>query len=259
VERETNDLFFLTKYLYKVGNCYWGASTLQRKIFIKKETKPAYAGEESKTRRRIVKLLKIEGSLDSATLAERIGVSTMAIRQHLYILQDQKMVMAKERPVPVGRPAKYWELTRQSDRLFPDAYAKLSVSLIDSLNDAFGAEGLQRILERRTARQRASYSARISSSIPLRKKLEKLAEIRSEEGYMAEVRSENTGQYLFIENHCPICAAASSCKGLCANELALFRSILGPDALVERVEHILAGERRCAYRMKNRLTRKSTL
>jgi predicted ArsR family transcriptional regulator len=117
------------------------------------------------------------------------------------------------------------------------------------LNDAFGAGGLQRILERRTARQQASYSARILAAMPLRRKLQKLAEIRTEEGYMAEVRSEGAGQYLFIENHCPICAAASRCMGLCANELMLFRTILGPGTNVERVEHILAGERRCAYRI----------
>ena len=212
---------------------------------------PADLGDGSKTKRRIVRLLKTEGPLDAGTLAERIGVSAMAIRQHLYILQDEKMVTAKERPVPMGRPAKYWELTRKADRLFPDAYAELSVSLIDSLNDAFGAEGLQRILERRTARQRASYSARILSTMPLRRKLQKLAEIRTNEGYMAEVRSEGAGQYLFIENHCPICAAASSCTGLCANELALFKSILGPEVRVERVEHILAGGRRCAYKVSN--------
>ena len=212
---------------------------------------PADAGNDSKTKRRIVKMLKTEGPLDAATLAERIGVSAMAIRQHLYILQDEKMVTAKERPVPLGRPAKYWELTRKADRLFPDAYAELSVSLIDSLNDAFGPDGLQRILERRTARQRASYSSRILSSMPLRRKLQKLAEIRTDEGYMAEVRSEGAGVYLFIENHCPICAAASSCTGLCANELVLFKSILGPGAKVGRVEHILAGERRCAYKVSS--------
>jgi len=212
-------------------------------------TAPANVRAESKTRRRIVKILKTEGPLDSATLAQRIGVSAMAVRQHLYVLQDQQIVTAKERPVPVGRPAKYWELTRKADRLFPDACAELSVSLIDSLNDAFGADGLQRILERRTARQGAAYSARIPAAMPLRRKLQKLVEIRTEEGYMAELRSEGAGQYLFIENHCPICAAASSCTGLCANELILFRTILGPGTNVERVEHILAGQRRCVYRV----------
>jgi predicted ArsR family transcriptional regulator len=208
--------------------------------------------QDAKTRRRIVKLLKTEGPLDAATLARSIGVSPMAIRQHLYILQDEKIVMAKEHRVPLGRPAKFWELTRDADRLFPDAYAELSVSLIDALNDAFGPNGLQRILELRTARQRASYSARIAPTMPLRKKLQKLAEIRSEEGYMAEVQVEEGGHYLFIENHCPICAAATVCTGFCANELALFRTILQPGTKVERVEHILAGERRCAYRISKR-------
>jgi predicted ArsR family transcriptional regulator len=219
-------------------------------------TDPTHGADESKTRHRIVRILKTEGPLDSTSLAERIGVSAMAIRQHLYLLQDQKMVTAKERPVPLGRPAKYWELTRQADRLFPDAYAELSVSLIDSLKGAFGADGLQRILERRMASQRASYSARILPAMPLRKKLQKLAEIRTEEGYMAEFSSEGGGRFLFIENHCPICAAASSCTGLCANELALFRSILGSDTTVERVEHILAGDRRCVYRITNSPGRK---
>src|SRR6266550_4028373 len=81
---------------------------------------------ETKTRRAIVKLLKTEGALDSARLAKRLRVTPMAVRQHLYALQKEKMVTAEERPVPVGRPAKYWRLTRDADRLFPDAYAELS-------------------------------------------------------------------------------------------------------------------------------------
>jgi predicted ArsR family transcriptional regulator len=220
-----------------------------KKYLYKQMTTPSDPGHDAKTKRRIVKILKTEGPLTAATLAERIGVSAMAIRQHLYLLRDQKMVTAQERSVPLGRPAKHWQLTRNADRLFPDAYAELSVSLLESLNDAFGAEGLARILERRGARQQASYSARILPAMPLRKKLQVLAELRTEEGYMAEVRSAGPGRYLFIENHCPICAAASSCTGLCANELALFKSVLGPGVRAERVEHILAGGRRCAYRI----------
>ena len=95
------------------------------------------------------------------SLGTRLGVSAMAVRQHLYALQDQRLVVAKERPVPFGRPAKYWELTPEADRLFPDAYAELSVSLIDAINDAFGPEGLQQILKRRAERQRAQYLKQI--------------------------------------------------------------------------------------------------
>ncbi|MGH7865744.1 MAG: hypothetical protein ACREQB_12195, partial [Candidatus Binataceae bacterium] len=68
-----------------------------------------------------------------------------------------------------------------------------------------------------------------------------------EQGYMAECSRRADGAYLLIENHCPICAAARSCQGLCRDELALFRAALGAGVEVERIEHILAGARRCAY------------
>ena len=203
---------------------------------------------ETKTRRRIVKLLKTEGAMDSASLAGRLAVTAMAVRQHLYTLQREKLVTAEERPVPLGRPAKFWRLTKEAERLFPDAYAELNAALITSVQDAFGPQGMERLLDARMARQRADYRARIDSSAPLAKKIQQLAKIRADEGYMAEVKREGSG-FLFIENHCPICAAATACQGFCSSELELFRSALGPGVSVERAEHILSGDRRCVYRI----------
>ena len=210
--------------------------------------RPTARGDETKTRRRIVKLLKTEGSLDSASLAGRLGVTAMAVRQHLYALQQEKLVTSEERPVPLGRPAKFWTLTKAAERLFPEAYAELNAALITSVQDAFGAEGMARLLDARVVRQRADYAARISKSAPLGKRVQQLAKIRADEGYMAEVKRDGSG-FLLIENHCPICAAATVCQGFCASELELFRSALGPGVSVERAEHILSGDRRCVYRI----------
>ena len=96
----------------------------------------------SKSRRGIVKLLKTEGAMSSAQLARRLQVTPMAVRQHLYGLQQEKLVSAEERPGPLGRPAKYWRLTREADRLFPDAYAELSVSLISAVGNTFVPKGI---------------------------------------------------------------------------------------------------------------------
>jgi predicted ArsR family transcriptional regulator len=203
---------------------------------------------EPKTRRRIVKLLKTEGAMDSASLAGNLDVTAMAVRQHLYALQREKLVTAEERPVPLGRPAKFWRLTKDAERLFPDAYAELNAALITSVQDAFGPQGMARLLDARMARQRAEYGARIDGSAPLAKRIQQLAKIRADEGYMAEVKRDGNG-FLFIENHCPICAAATACQGFCSSELELFRSALGPGVSVERAEHIVSGDRRCVYRI----------
>src|SRR5215212_8103717 len=116
---------------------------------------------ERKTRRAIVKLLKTDGPLGTAQLAERLGLTAMAIRLHLYALQSEGLVTAEQRPVPVGRPAKFWRLTREADRHFPEAYAELSVALIDAMQETFGAEGLDRVLASRCSRQREEYAKRV--------------------------------------------------------------------------------------------------
>ena len=211
---------------------------------------------ERKTRRAITKLLKTEGPIDSVQLGKRLGLTAMAVRQHLYALQREGLVSAEARPVPIGRPAKFWRLTRDADRLFPEAYAELSVALIDSVKDAFGEEGLERVLTSRCARQRMDYTKRIPPGASLKRKLGELAKLRTEEGYMAEIRNEGDGSYLLVENHCPICAAANACQGFCSTELDLFRAVLGPTVSVERAEHIVKGDQRCVYKIREEGRRK---
>jgi predicted ArsR family transcriptional regulator len=65
---------------------------------------------------------------------------------------------------------------------------------------------------------------------------------------MAEAWPEGEG-YVLVENHCPICVAATACQGFCRSEVDTFREVLGPGASVERTEHIIEGDRRCAYRI----------
>ncbi len=67
---------------------------------------------------------------------------------------------------------------------------------------------------------------------------------------MAEAIAQGDGSVLLVENHCPICSAAATCQGLCTMELEVFQRVLGDKATVERVEHIQAGARRCAYRIR---------
>ena len=57
---------------------------------------------EGRTRRAIVRLLKQEGALGSAALARRLKLTPMAVRQHLYQLQREKLVVSEERPVPAA-------------------------------------------------------------------------------------------------------------------------------------------------------------
>ncbi len=195
-------------------------------------------------------LLKRAGPISADSAAEKLGITAMAVRQHLYALEADGEASHVEDARPRGRPVKLWRATRAADSHFADSHSALAGDLILQIKKAFGEEGLDRLLKLRNSELEKNYRAKTDKAQSLKAKLEALAKIRSAEGYMAEVRRDpETGQWLFVENHCPICAAARLCTGLCREELALFHRVLGKDIKVERLSHILAGAGRCAYRV----------
>ncbi len=204
----------------------------------------------TRTRRGIIDLLKEQGGMDVVALSSQFSLSGMAIRQHLNALKEEGLVMNVEESRPMGRPAKLWVLTPAANRFFPSGYSDLSVSLIHSIKEAFGNEGLDKLLDVRNKNMQEQYLQHLGDTSDIREKLEKLAEIRTIEGYMAEVKTQDDGSFLLIEKHCPICEAAAVCTGLCKNELHLFQTVLGNNVHIERGEYILAGGRNCIYTVR---------
>jgi predicted ArsR family transcriptional regulator len=210
------------------------------------------------SRRALLDHLKRGGPREARELAAHLGVTAMAARQHLYALEAEGIVAAERQPRPRGRPVKLWRLTEAAAPFFPDGHAELTLGLLDAMTEAFGARGLGKLIAARSEAQRAAYGARIQPRWPLKRRVEALARIRAEEGYMAEVRNggpgggpgAGRGVYLLVENHCPICAAARACRGLCQREFELFQEVLGPDVEVTRLDHLLSGARRCSYRIR---------
>jgi len=212
---------------------------------------PTEAGPR-RTRHAILDILKWRGASEAAQLGEELGLTAMAVRQHLYRLRAEGVVVSREEPRPLGRPALSWSLTDEADGYFPNGHAELAVGLIDAVRETFGEAGMTALLEKRAEAQIADYRQSVAGAAKLETCLRRLAERRTEEGYLAEVKRAEDGGFLLIENHCPVCAAASVCKGICAMELDVFRATLGPDIEVERTDHILAGARRCAYHVTPR-------
>lgn len=195
-------------------------------------------------------VLKRNGPADATSLASELQVTGAAIRQHLYVLRDRGWVTAREELRPMGRPAKIWELTPAADEHFPRADSPLVGSLLKSLQATLGKEGMQRVLCGCVSEQVDRYRLALRSKRTLSAKLGELVVMRSQDGFMAEVRLESDGSFLLFENHCPVAQAVENCADLCDAELKIFRATLGTDVSVERLEHMAGGDRRCAYRIK---------
>ena len=190
--------------------------------------------------------LKSRGPVTIHGLAGRIGISRQAVRVQLTRLAAEGLAAQTTAPAGIGRPRQAWSLTAKGHSRFPDTHAQMTVELIASIRSEFGEHGLARLVERREQAMITQYEAALVGLGSLEDRVARLVALRSAEGYMAEVSGREDGGLVISENHCPICAAATACQGFCRSELALFARLLAP-ARVERMEHVLAGARRCSY------------
>ncbi len=197
-------------------------------------------------------LLKLRGPQTAAQLAGQLDVTTMAVRQHLDALLREGDVTWEDHGGKVGRPSRHWALTTRSRDRFPDTHAELTVRLIDSLRGALGTAALDTVVAHYQAQTEARYRQAIPERTQVGERVQILARLRDEEGYMASVERDDDGSWLLVENHCPICAAAEHCQGFCDGELRTFENTLGKGVSVAREEHLLRGARRCTYRIRVR-------
>ncbi|WP_394777938.1 helix-turn-helix transcriptional regulator [Undibacterium sp.] len=201
------------------------------------------------THERILFRLKTKGAASTATLAAELELTAEAARLQVQrLLADELIEGVQEASAGVGRPRQNWALTSKGHSRFPDTHAHLSLQLIESVRNLFGQEGLQRLITDREQHMLAAYADFCQPAAGLQERLEKLALLRDADGYMARVEKDGD-EWLLIEDHCPICAAAQSCQGFCQSELQLFQAVAGELRVVKREEYLLAGGRRCVYRI----------
>ena len=205
--------------------------------------------EAPQTTERILYFIKTKGPDSTATLAKTLDMTGEAARQ-----QVQKLVAAgliegrQEAQAGAGRPRQNWVLTEAGNARFPDTHAQLTIKLIGSVRQLFGEAGLDKLITQREEESRSAYALACSApDLPTR--LRQLATVRDEEGYMARVEADGD-DWLLIEDHCPICAAARTCQGFCRSELQLFQEVVGPGATIVREQHVLANAMRCVYRIR---------
>ncbi|RSZ55808.1 transcriptional regulator [Massilia atriviolacea] len=206
---------------------------------------------DGKPAERILFFLKSKGPSPTARLAQMLDMTPEAARQQVQKLLAAGLIAGRQQEAAgVGRPRQDWVLTEAGNRRFPDTHAQMTVQLIGSIRQLFGEEGLDKLVAQRESEARALYRQACAGPT-LEERLAQLAAIRTEEGYMARIESDEQG-WLLIEDHCPICAAARACQGFCRSELQLFAEIAGPAASVTREQHVLAGATRCVYRIAPR-------
>ncbi|MGB0559668.1 MAG: helix-turn-helix transcriptional regulator [Pseudohongiellaceae bacterium] len=206
--------------------------------------------ELSDSQTKILKRLKVRGPQSIKILSKFMEQTTMGVRQHVADMESKGLVRQTEaKKQNRGRPLNLWKLSKRGHQRFKDGHESVTLDLIVSAKNLKGQEFLEELIYSRNQSIQENYRLKLQKTgTHLGNQITRLAELRSEEGYMAEVRLLPDG-WLLTENHCPIHAAAKQCNYFCKAELSCFEAVFHEKADIKRVEHLLDGARRCTFKI----------
>jgi DeoR family suf operon transcriptional repressor len=196
------------------------------------------------TRQELILRLKRVGEARAETLATALGVTVSAVRQQLEALTEDGLVTYREERSGRGRPKHLYRLTRRAEAFFPKAYGVLTNELLGYVTEA-DPQLVDEIFERRRQRRAEQAKARLAGK-DFAARVEEMARILDEDGYLADFESLPDGTYRITEHNCAVLDVAERYGKACSSEIAFLRDAL-PDARVERVSHMIAGAHSCAY------------
>ena len=196
------------------------------------------------TQRHILDRLKRTGEASIPDLAAELDLSPETIRSHMRTLSSEGWVRSTgTRRSGPGRPEGLYALTETAEALFPRREAELLRELAVFLEAEGEAELLSTFLDSFAVRRRDAALARLGD-LEGRARLDEVARILTEEGYMAEV-TESDGEPRLRLCHCPLGALVDVSHAPCKAEIGFVRSLVGES--LTRVEYLPDGDGACAY------------
>jgi DeoR family suf operon transcriptional repressor len=215
------------------------------------EDRPAPLPTLPSGRREVLYAVRRRGEATAEQIAGQLGMTTSGARQHLTALVDAGLLTATELAAATprrGRRTLAYSATPAADGYFPKAYGELTNELLGYLDDTDPAL-LDELFAKRREHRIDSARQRLAPKRTLAAQVTELTKILDEDGYLATRERIAKGVYRIVEHNCAIWAVAQRYGQACTSEIDFIRAVL-PGATVERVQHMVAGARHCAYEIR---------
>ena len=201
-------------------------------------------GGLSETRRKIVLLIKADGELTVDELADSLGITRSAVRQHVAGLEaDGLLDHVTERGRP-GRPRFRYVLTRAAERLFPGRTDEVFVEVLDALDQR--EPGRSAELFRQHFARRADQLPNDCGDRSIEAQVSQLVKVLEQDGHMPLLEATSASSWRLTSTNCPLARVAEGRSEVCDAELEFFRAVV-PAAQVECARRIGDGKSSCVH------------
>ncbi len=197
------------------------------------------------TRQRIIDILRMRGQATVEELAKEVGLTSMAVRHHLNVLQADDLIMilrTKQRHKP-GRPIQVYGLTNKARKLYPQQYIQLTDLLIDEISEQVGPKGVEKIFIG-IADRLAADAPPLAADASTETRFNALVDYLHAKGFVAEWQIED-GQYTLCHYDCPYRQFAKSHPDVCLLDRKLITTFVGSAPI--RQLSIAADDEICKY------------
>jgi predicted ArsR family transcriptional regulator len=195
------------------------------------------------TRMEVLELLRRKGRSSAESIANDLGVTPNAVRQHLTNLERDGFVVSQPERSGRGRPSLLFALTERADSVFPKRYGQLATMVLQEVQEMGGPEALDDIFARVAARH-ASAIERDLGGLDFDEKLRRVVAWIGRAGTLVEQTETPEGVKVTIHN-CPFRNTALKFPQVCAITPQLISRLTG--AAISQADSIHRRDPYCSF------------
>ena len=195
------------------------------------------------TRMEVLELLRRKGRSSAETIANDLGVTTNAVRQHLTNLERDGLVVSQPERSGRGRPALLFVLTERADSVFPKRYGQLATMVLQEVQEMGGPGALDEVFARVAARHASSIEKDLDG-LGFDEKLHRVVTWIGRAGTLVEQTEGAEGIQVTIHN-CPFRNTALKFPQVCTITPQLISRLTG--AAVSQSDSIHRRDPYCSF------------
>jgi predicted ArsR family transcriptional regulator len=198
------------------------------------------------TRLEILQILKRQGQATVEGLARELGITLMAVRLHLVVLERDHMVSRSSLRMGPGRPTLIYRLTADAEEVFPKAYDELAAELLAALRRVGGSAAVESICLEAAAGLAQNLREGLAGN-NLEQVVNGYTQAMAQKGYLLEVEQADNG-YFLNSYSCPFYRVARLHREVCVLHRNMLREALNAD--VQTITCQLDGDLRCSHMVR---------
>ena len=195
------------------------------------------------TRMEVLELLRRKGRSSAESIANDLGVTPNAVRQHLTNLERDGLVVSQPERSGRGRPALLFALTERADSVFPKRYGQLASMVLQEVQEMGGPEALDEVFARVAARHASAIEKELEH-LDFDQKMSRVVTWIGRAGTLAEQTEGPEGVQVTIHN-CPFRNTALKFPQVCTITPQLISRLTG--AAVSQSDSIHRRDPYCSF------------